>query len=366
MIIAAVTAGSLAIAGLVVPPEAHADARSVRYRVYHLFDAHLVKDAWRQRAEVGYIGARHFDYPVTIDSTDVDGPNLYPGIPAHSNLYAPARVHIAAQSLPDLTIDTIGGIDSPAPVGSKRGFLPYDLLGGMGSPPAGGTAVIHAYMRFLTRPRANELFIPEQFGYHGWETETTATITLDRSAAEKVLGIGDSQFDGFASWWAGNEGSVEQAWRYWLYDEGGNAEVGGIGRLDTRVSAGDLPLQIWINDLTLESADADHVTLTWDLVGEPIEQLWARWLRESVQSGFEPSSISDLTVDATIGPGGSDLSADYVWDFALFKTRGTDQWVWESQLADVPDLTSQYQHESIYDSPGVPYVGAGGGLAAAT
>lgn len=78
-------------------------------------------------------------------------------------------------------------------------------------------------MGFLDRGRANELFIPEQFGYHGWETETTATITFDRAGAEKVLGIDDAAFGGFESWWAGHERDVEQAWRYWLYDEGGDA-----------------------------------------------------------------------------------------------------------------------------------------------
>jgi hypothetical protein len=242
--IAVATAGLLGVVGLAVPSATAAEPRSVRYRIYDLFDVRLVRDAWRQRAEVDYLRARNFDYPVTIESADVDGPNLYPGIRAGANLYAPARVHIDARNLADLTIDTIGGPRSPAPPDERRGFLPYDLLGTLGEPPSGGTATVHAHMRFLSRARANELFIPEQFGYHGWETETTATITLDRVAARKVLGISDAQFDGFAGWWSSHERDVEQAWRHWLYDEGGDVQVGGIGRLDTRVSAGGLPLQL--------------------------------------------------------------------------------------------------------------------------
>ncbi len=43
--------------------------RSIHYVVDRLFDGPLVRDAWRQRAEVGYIRARHFEPPVTIEFT---------------------------------------------------------------------------------------------------------------------------------------------------------------------------------------------------------------------------------------------------------------------------------------------------------
>jgi hypothetical protein len=359
---AVVLAAVLIIAALVVigrlgrEPQPSADPpgpRTVDTRIYDFFDVPLVQESWEQRAEVGFIGAQAFDAPVTIFSADVDGPDLHPGMPAVAELYGPTRVEMQARNLSEVTIDSIGGVRSPEE--RPAGFLPRDLMGGLGTDaPEGGTAHLSATMGFLDRARANELFVPEQFGYHGWETETVMTVTVDPLALRKVLGISEADAGDVDAWWQRNERDVESAWRWWLYDEGGNAHVGGVGRLDTRVSGGSLPLQIWLSDLSLRRTD-DGAVLTWDLVAEPMEQLWARWLRESIQPGFESSSISDLHVDMTIGPSSTDAVVDFASDFSLYKVPRSNRWVWEGQLADVPNLTGQYVNESTYVSPATAY-----------
>lgn len=331
-------------------------ARTVDYRWYSFFDAPLVQDAWAQREEVGFVKVRSFTHPVTHEATYVDGPALVPGMKASADLYAPARLAITARDLPEVTIDTIGGTRSPA--ATPMGFVPYDLMGNLGSPPSGGTLRLHAYMQFIDRARATALRIPQQFGYHGWENEAVVTYTMDRAAARKVLGIADADVSNIAAWFATHEKTFEQAWWWWLNDEGGDVHVGGAGRLDVRF-AFNTPMQTWRVDFLSASYDAgtDSVTLQLDWVAMASDILWSRWLREALGTGFESSALSDLTVDMTVGPTSTDLDVDTVVDYALTLTGST--WVFEPTSADVPNLAVEYLNESLYQSPGLPYADKG-------
>ncbi len=331
---------------------------SVDYTWYGFFDGPLVEDAWRQREAVGFVRARSFEHPITHESTYVDGPRLFPGIRAFNTLYAPARLNVVARDLTHVTIDTIGGTRSPA--AQKTGFLPYDLMGGLGHPPSGGVARLSATMRFIDRARANELKIPQRFGYHGWESETVLTLELDRAAARKVLGLSNGQFRRFERWFASHEEELEQAWWWWLNDEGGDVHVGGEGRLDVRY-AFDTPLQTWRVDFVsaVRQPGNDSLVLVLDWVGMAGDILWSRWLQEALRSNFESSSLSDMTLEMTIGPIATDLALDTLVEYALTQTRARGIWAFEPSFADVPNLAAEYVDESSYESPGIDYADKG-------
>jgi len=295
--------------------------------------------------------------PVTYVLPVVDGPSLFPGIGATRRRVAPAALDIEARNVQEISIDTIGGVDSPAPAGTRTGFLPYDLMGNLGSPPAGGQARLDVTVQYLTRDQSSDAGVAGVFGSHGWENEAAGTITLDRAGARKVLGLSDAEVAGFASFFAANEDRLEQRWRWWLYDEGGDQHVGGVGRLDVR-PAFDTPLQMWVNDIDLVSATADRIELRWRWVNMAGDMLWSRWIHEGLGMGHEPNSFSRLRLDMTVGAGATDLDAEFVVDNALTKVPGADRWVFEPQLADLADLAAEYRNESTYLSPARDYADA--------
>ncbi|MCX7012137.1 MAG: hypothetical protein NTW86_06155, partial [Candidatus Sumerlaeota bacterium] len=221
--------------------------------------------------------------------------------------------------------------------------------------PSGGAITLHYYLQSIGRQRANELRYPQQFGYHGWESELVGKIVMDRAATRKVLGITDAQFDTITDWWKANKESVEQKWWWWLYDEGGCVQTGGKGRLNVRMALG-CGLQIWLNTLDLSYDRAsEKATLTWDLVDMSGEFLLLRWIRESVDMNYEGTEPSDITLNMTIGPDGADMDADMAQAWVLCKNSGSNVWDFEPVWADVCNLTSEYLNESIYESPSKPY-----------
>jgi len=331
--------------------------RTISYTWSSFLDIPMVQDAWEKREEVGFNTVRSYTWPITFEAVDVDGPDLYPGIAATRDVYAPAHFSVDAKNLADLTIDTIGGVHSPAPNGQERGLLPYDLMGGLGTPPDGGTAHLVVSDHDLDRDRANELNIPEQFGYHGWEQEARIVVTMDLAAARKVLGIPADREADIADWWAENETAAEQAFRWWVFDEGGDTHVGGQGRKDVRF-AFNCPLTIFWFDLGL-TADGTTVTLTADMVWMAGNILWARWLSDVLdQPAVESNSYADIEIDATIGPTSADLAFDASVDYALYKNQGGRTWTLEASSADIPNYAANYLDESTYVSPGLPYAEA--------
>ncbi|MCX7013905.1 MAG: hypothetical protein NTW86_15360, partial [Candidatus Sumerlaeota bacterium] len=123
---ALVSALIVSAAGFIVPA-ANGAARTVDYTWHSFFDVPIVEDAWAQRDNIGFQKLRSKAYPVTMEATSVDGPHAYAGISATSFLYAPARLKITARNLDKVTVDTIGGVNSPAPAEQRVGLAPYDL-----------------------------------------------------------------------------------------------------------------------------------------------------------------------------------------------------------------------------------------------
>jgi hypothetical protein len=331
--------------------------RTVDYRWESFFDTPMPKDVWEQRAIVGYGRVRSFTYPVTLEYAEVPGPDVRPNSPDKNWLYCPARLKVKARNLPEVTIDTIGGVLSPAADGEKVGFLPYNLMGGLSGSPTGGNARLTAHQGYIGRRRAMKLKYPTIFGYHGWENELVATITMDAVGLQKILGVNTGDPSAVMSWWNTNQKAVEQAWWYWLFDEGGDVHVGGAGRLDVRY-AFDTPMQMWLIRLELahEPATGEFV-LSWDWVNMAGDMLVSRWVSEALRTDWESNSYSDFNIDMRIGPDASDIDIDTGQDYALYKHPGSLRWLFEPARGDVPSLTVEYLDESTYGSPAQPYAG---------
>jgi len=331
--------------------------RTVDHTFDSFFDVPMPRDVWEQRANVGYGHVRSYHYPVVHEWADFDGPDLVPNQPGETLAYGPGRWKVKARGLSDFTIDTIGGVRSPAPDAGKRGFLPRNLMGGLQDGVEGGTARLKAHLAYIGRQRAEQLKYPFIFGYHGWEAETNATITMDPAAAQKILGITAAQVDDIESWWADNREAVEQQQWWWLLDEGGDEHVGGIGRLNVRY-AFDTPMQMWLSDLDLSrDAATGTITMSWDWVSMAGDMLFSRWISEAlgIRTGWETNSLSDVNVDLRVGPESGDLDVDTGVDYLLYKLKGTERWVFEASLGDVPNLTTEYLGESSYRSSAFPY-----------
>ena len=361
-------AGALTAAGVVLPRPVLGRAfravapqegtgRTVEYRWHSFFNTPFPKDIWQQRARVGYGKVRRYSYPVTHEWAEVAGPDLVPNMPISNWVYAPGRLAITGRELPEITIDTIGGVNSPAPDGEKTGFLPYDLMGQLGTAPTGGTARLKGAMESISRKRAAALRYPSMFGYHGWESEMKATITMDGAGLRKVLGLATDDPGAVLSWWSANKAAAEQAWWWWTFDEGGDVHVGGAGRKDVR-TAFDTPLQAWKCTLGLTYEEAtQRFVLTWDWVCMAGEMLISRWLAEALGTGFESNSLSDVIFDIRIGPDGTDLDVETGEDYTLYKSQGRPAWTWEAYSGDVPSLAVEYLNESTYGSPAAAYAG---------
>jgi hypothetical protein len=308
----------------------------------HFFDIPMVKDVWDQRRRIGFSRVRSWKFPVIHE--------------IESEFYSGAKLTVAGQNLPEIHIRNIGGVNSPhqKPVG----FLPYNLMGDL-SPRIqqvdGGNAKLTAHMQYIDRARADEFLISEQFGYHSWENETRVSVLMDKPAALQILGITEGQYANIRYWFKHNKEAVQWAWRWWLYDEGGNIHVGGKGRLDVRC-AFDCPLKTWRCDLDLSyDRSSDTVLLQLDWLNMAGDILWARWLHESVLPGYECGSFSDLDLTLDIGPETSDLQLEAVVDYALFLKN--EKWTFAPSLADNPQLACDYRNESIYRSPALAYAG---------
>lgn len=348
--------GRATAAGLSLDPPS-GGARTVDHTFFRFFDIPMPRDVWEARMEVGYGNVRRFTYPVVHEWVDIAGPDVVPNVKAVNDVYAPGRWKARARGLTDLNLDTVGGVNSPAADPQKRGFLPRNLMGGLEGGVTGGLLRFKSHQQYINRTRADELKYPQMFGYHGWEEETNATIVMDRAAAKKVLGITDAQFDGIVAWWAANKAAVEQAWWYWLLDEGGDVHVGGIGRLDVRY-AFDTPLQMWLCDLDLAyDVINDRVTLAWDWVSMAGDMLFSRWLSEALGirtlTGWECNSLSDMNVDIRMDASSADLDLNTAVDYLIYRVGNS--WAFESAMGDVPNLAAEYLNESPYQSEALAF-----------
>ncbi len=302
----------------------------------------MPRDAWSQRESIGLAKVHRWTYPVIHELDDT--------------LYAPARLRVKARDLRGLTLDTIGGVSSPA--ASPRGYLPRNLLGGLRDEPPGGRAALNLRLQYIRRARALALLSSSRFGYHGWENEVHATILLDALAARKVLGATIAQLED-ETWFAKHRSRAEWALRHWLYDEGGDIHTGGRGRLCVR-AAFDTPLQAWLCSLSLRrdrrrTGLLGEFVLDWQWVNMAGTVLLSRWFREAFLPGFESNSLSDVQLALAIDGSFASVDLSTAVDHALHLEDGA--FVFEPLLPDVPHLVRDYEGEAAYASPAAPYAG---------
>ncbi len=316
---------------------AAAEERTVVFEWYSFFDVPMIREVWERR-ELMYSEDHvlSWTYPVVYRSGPEDELTSYS---------TSARLKVVARNLPEINIEKIGGVET--------GFLPLYLMNRTSiAVPEGGTAWISWYLQYIGEDRAKDLEIPMGW-WDGWVNELNGTITMDKNATMKILGITDDKYDDIEAWWSTNKNDVKNRWRYWLYAEGAKE-----GRVDIRPFY-DYPFEHVFFDLTLSYAAADKVTITIDVASWGMECLLARWFQETFMSGYE-GLYSDLHLNATIGPATSDVDLDTAVDWALYMiseksvSETVSIWAWQAALGDIPALAKQY---NIPISPAYPYHG---------
>lgn len=328
------------------PVVAAAEERTVTFEWYSFFDVPMVEEVWLRREEMyGIDHVISWNYPVVYIWGKLNAePTQY---------YTSARLKVTARNLPEINIDKIGGVNSPEYPTEETGFLPCNLTGGLEAGVTGGTAnLTNWYLQYLGEERAAKFDVTGAW-WDGWVCELNGTITMDKNATRKVLGITDAQYADIISWWATKETDVEDAWIDWLMLEGGSD-----GRVDIRAFF-EWPFGAFALNLTLLHADNNKTILTIDVVNYGMECLLARWFQETFMPGYE-GWYSDLHLNATIGSETTDLDLDTAVDWALYIWNAEDVpyaegvWSWEPLLGDLP--TEAYKHQ-LTTSPAYPYYG---------
>jgi hypothetical protein len=299
----------------------------------------MVRDRWKQYEAQDYVRVNRWTYPVSYQLSPYVGSDRATSDAGLINSSG-VRLRITARKLPEITIDTIGGVSSPA--GEPVGFLPYNLMGGSERHVAGGTAVFHGHLQYGDRKRESRSGLLDCWGYYGWENYLAATLTLDPVAAQKVLGITEAQYERIQDWWKNKQESVEWSWKLWLYEE--------FKRLKPMPSF-NYPLQVWTSHLKLAKASSGKIQLWMSFLTEGLDVLYGRWFIETFMPDFE-SSFSDMHIKMTIGPQNADVYVDLVSEFFLANEPGSQKWTWECMRGDNPYLAYEYR---ILESPGHPY-----------
>ncbi|MDH7476906.1 MAG: CARDB domain-containing protein [Candidatus Bathyarchaeota archaeon] len=308
--------------------------RTVNYKIYSFFDVPIDADVWARRYDI--YGSDYLisdTYPVVYLWEPETGWIYY---------YTSVRVNVQGRNLPEVKIDN--------PM-----FLPYNLMGGLEPGVVGGTAqIINWYLFFINSTRKAQIGFPHGL-WDGYVSELTGKIILDKSAARKILGITETQFNNFASWWATNKGTVKNKWSTWLTNLGG---AGGIFDIRPMFDGPyvDYP-KSYTYYLDLESATADSITLKVDMITNGMDCLLARMFRATFMPGLE-GFYDDLHFNATIRADSADVDLDTAWTWAMYMWSYDDTafaeptWMMEPIFGDYPDLAESY---GVTTSPAYPY-----------
>ena len=241
-------------------------------------------------------------------------------------IYTFARMNVTARNLTENELS----------MNSNPEFMPF-LSGPDGA--RGGTAILDMYMSYPTVEEClGKLGTQVDDYYDGWIAELNGTITLDKQAAKSVLGITDSQFDTFTTWWGSNQGPIESEWEEWLEYEGGNDRLAIYNAYEYWYD----PLY---TSIEAEKTVDDLIVLTVDFYSWGGEALMFRWLHES----FLPTEwyMEDMNLHATIGPESADVDLDAAVEYAMYAYEATDLagascWAWEALMQDYLPSTSDW------------------------
>ncbi len=213
----------------------------------------------------------------------------------------------------------------------------------------GGNAEINWHMDYLTWDEAAEKLGPGPLAWSdGWLIDLNGTVGLDRDGAKSVLGLSDSEFDDFDTWWASNGAGVKLDWQSWLNNEASNDRLATFNMYEY-----DLTFVYFVMDAVKVS---DQVVIQMDTVSWGMEALMTRWLHEA----FMPTEwyMEDMYLNATIGPDDSEIWLTAAVGYALTASEtledGTPCWTWQAMLQDCVESSPEY---SISDFD--PYVDMG-------
>ena len=286
--------------------------RVVDYRWYDMF-AHELGPWYAERA--AYYG----DECVLTD----EYPYLYTwekAPPGNVQVRSFMRMEAFATNLSEINMD-----DNPE-------FLPQ-----FGA-TSGGSAFIDWHMDYVTRDEAEEKLSDAVMAwYDGWFIALNGTVVLDREGAKAVLGLSDSQYDDFDSWWASNEYGVELMWRDWLDYEASNERLAIFNMYEY-----DLTLVYF--DIEASTFYGDQIMIELDTISWGMEALMTRWLHEA----FMPTEwyMEDMDLYANIFPDSAEIYFDAAVGYALTASEslvdGTPCWTWQAMLQDYSESTPEY------------------------
>ena len=298
--------------------------RTVDTRFYDMFNVPL--GPW--------YADRYFNYGDEWAITD-EFPYMYiwAGEPIGNTwIYSLSRMTMTARNL---TSEELSMNENPE-------FLPY-LSGPDGA--RGGTAVLDWYMNYATFEECEDKLGSQALDYYdGWYVELNGTTTLDEEAAKAVLGITDSQFDDFETWWSANGASIKTEWQEWM-------EYEASGERLCIYPAYEYYLDIVYMTMDGEKV-GDEIVLTFDTISWGMEALMFRWMYES----WMPTEwyLEDMDLHATIGPEGADVDLETAVGYALYAYEATDVpgaacWAWEALVQDYVQSSPPEWPISLYD-----------------
>ncbi|MGQ9459790.1 MAG: CARDB domain-containing protein [Candidatus Bathyarchaeaceae archaeon] len=330
--------------------------RSITYKFYNFFDVPEetlpLKSVWDARNTWIYLDEQYFvhswDYPFIYSILNIKTNS--------STYYSSLRLNVNATGLPEINMTTPVKVGPPPlppavkpptyPIYTLGTFLPYNLTGGVEPGVVGGTANLSWYCAYINLERvkywANNITAYNYTAYHdGWQTELNGTITLDKNATMRVLGITSAQYDDLQNWWAvtSNRNTVKSNWVNWYKYLG--KWWPSIAPMYSNYIFTD-----FFNIVPDWSQYPNKITFTFWLVGWGEEVLMARFFHSklwgNVMPGYE-NYYTDLHFTANIGPTHSNILIDTIVDYALVcvstEPYGASAWVFETLEGDRPALT---------------------------
>jgi len=338
--------------------------RSITYRFYDFFDVPEEmlplksvwdgRNVWEYLDELYWVHSWEYPFIYSIRNTKTNSVNYF----------SSTRLNINATEIPEINMTTPVKVGPPPvpsalrpptyPIYTLGTFLPYNLTGKVQPGIVGGTADLSWYCAYINLERVKywekNITAYNYTAYHdGWQTELNGTITLDKSATMKVLGITNATYNDLQNWWANatNRSAVKSSWKSWLMYLG--TWWPSIAPMYSNYLFVD-----FFNVVPDWSQYPDKITLTFWAVGWGEEVLMARFLHSKLWGNLMPgyeNYYTDLHLTANIGPTYSNIIVDTIVDYALVcvsvEPYGAPAWVFETLEGDRPGLA----HKEIFPIP---------------
>jgi len=284
------------------------------------------------------------DFEITDSTTDGFSSMLFlpsrsPALAYQGMIYAPSRLSINAQAVPELSVD-------------KPEFMPV-----LGAATAGAQASLDMYMQYLSQAWWNSYWMPTwstDAGYpgerfypganDGYYLGTTYAVTMNRAAAQQWMNMPTAADP--VAWWAANKAAYVSAWDSWIDNEGNN-------RLDIYCA------YEWTYDSfgTMMSLSVDvsgNVVLNIGHISWGYEALLTRWLTETNLCTHEPW-WEDFSLSATYGATSANIVSDGVAQYSMHavkanKTASGAAWVFEPLRMDYITKVGHPSQYKVYST----------------